>query len=101
MKRRDFIQKSLVGGLGLTGIGLAGCTSTAITTAMSVVSTTTTLTGVFTVTTSTSYPTAFGIDYAHPEDYLEQGEQSQISDTSVLDSLRSEEQNMAHLGDIF
>ena len=35
------------------------------------------------------YPTAFGIDYAHPEKYLPQGEQSKISNPAMLDSLPS------------
>jgi hypothetical protein len=52
-------------------------------------------------TPTIAYQPAFGIDYAHPEKYLAQGEQSQISDPSVLDSLRSDEQSIAHLGDIY
>jgi hypothetical protein len=47
------------------------------------------------------YQPAFGIDYAHPEQYLGQGEQSRISDPTVLDGLRAEEQSLAHLGDIY
>lgn len=47
------------------------------------------------------YPTAFGIDYAHPEKYLAQGEQSRISDPTALDSLRRGEQSITHLGDIY
>ena len=47
------------------------------------------------------YQLAFGFDYAHPEQYLAQGEQSQISDPTVLDPLRADEQSMAHLGDIY
>lgn len=47
------------------------------------------------------YQVAFGIDYTRPEQYLGQGEQSQISDPTVLDSLRTEEQSLAHLGDIY
>ena len=43
---------------------------------------------------------AFGIDCAHPEQYLKQGEQSRISDPTVLDPLRTQEQSMSHLGDI-
>jgi hypothetical protein len=50
---------------------------------------------------SVSYQAAFGIDYAHPEKYRAQGEQSRISDPSVLNSLRRSEQSMAHLGDIY
>jgi hypothetical protein len=48
-----------------------------------------------------SYSTTFGIDYAHPEAYVEQGEQSGISDPSQLDELRSDEQGLTHLGDIY
>ncbi len=47
------------------------------------------------------YRPAFGIDYAHPEKYLAQGEQSHISDPTVLDSLRRDEQSIAHLGDVY
>ncbi|MFB0536478.1 MAG: transglutaminase family protein [Anaerolineae bacterium] len=50
---------------------------------------------------SADYRLAFGIDYTHPEQYLAQGEQTQISDPSVLDLLRAEEQSLAHLGDIY
>jgi hypothetical protein len=52
-------------------------------------------------TPTVAYQPAFGIDYAHPEKYLVQGEQSQISDPTVLDPLRSDEQSLAHLGDIY
>jgi hypothetical protein len=48
-----------------------------------------------------SHFVAFGVDYAHPEAYLEQGEQSQISDPSHLDELRSDQQSLAHLGEIY
>ena len=51
--------------------------------------------------TRISYQPAFGIDYAQPELYLPQGEQTQLSDLSVLDSLRAEEKSLAHLGDIW
>jgi len=47
------------------------------------------------------YPTAFGIDYAHPEKYLPQGEQSKISNPAMLDSLRGREKSLAHLGEIY
>ncbi|MBN1811054.1 MAG: transglutaminase domain-containing protein [Anaerolineae bacterium] len=52
-------------------------------------------------TPTIGYQPAFGIDYAHPEEYLAQGEQSQISDPAVLDLLRADEQSLAHLGDIY
>jgi hypothetical protein len=47
------------------------------------------------------YTIAFGIDYAHPELYLQQGEQSRISDPSVLDSLRADRQSLGQLRDIY
>jgi len=50
---------------------------------------------------SSRYQTAFGIDYAQPEKYLAQGEQSQISNPAVLDSLRGREKSLAHLGEIY
>jgi hypothetical protein len=53
------------------------------------------------VSASASYEPAFGIDYAHPEQYLAQGSQSQITDPSVLDHLRTEEHSLAHLEEIF
>lgn len=50
---------------------------------------------------SPHYQPAFGIDYVQPEQYLAQGEQSQISNPEVLDQLRSDEPSLAHLGDIY
>jgi hypothetical protein len=50
---------------------------------------------------SPDYHPAFGIDYAHPEQYLAQGEQSQISSPEVLNQLRSDQPSFAHLGDIY
>lgn len=47
------------------------------------------------------YPTAFGINYAHPEWHLAQGEQSQVSSPAVLDSLRGREKGLAQLGEIY
>jgi hypothetical protein len=52
-------------------------------------------------TPTIAYRVAFDIDYVHPEQCLAQGEQSQISDPAMLDSLRSDEQSLAHLGDIY
>jgi hypothetical protein len=52
-------------------------------------------------TTNARYQTAFGIDYARPDKYLTQGEQSRISDPAVLNSLRRDEQSIAHLGEIY
>lgn len=43
------------------------------------------------------YPVDFGIDYAHPEAYLTQTEQSRISDPKVLDSLRGMKKGLAQL----
>jgi hypothetical protein len=48
-----------------------------------------------------AYQPAFDIDYAHPDRYLAQGEQSQISDPTVLDPQRTGDRSMAHLGDIY
>ena len=53
------------------------------------------------VAVSVNYQMAFGIDYARPEEYLAQGEQTQVSNPAVLDPLRTQEQSMAHLGDIY
>jgi len=50
---------------------------------------------------SPDYQLAFGIDYAHPEQYVVQGEQSQVSNPEVLDRLRTNEPSVAHLGDIY
>jgi hypothetical protein len=47
------------------------------------------------------YVVAFGIDYAHPERYLQQGEQSHISDPSVLDHLHADQLSLDQLGDIY
>jgi transglutaminase-like putative cysteine protease len=47
------------------------------------------------------YSPAFGIDYRNPQQYLSQGDQTLISDLSVLDGLRSEEQSIEHLGTIY
>ena len=47
------------------------------------------------------YNIAFGIDYANPEKYLVQGEQSQISDTEALEILYSDEKSLDHLGYIY
>jgi len=47
------------------------------------------------------YQPAFGIDYAHPELFLEQGEQSQIPDPSILEGLRAGEQSLENLEDIY
>jgi transglutaminase-like putative cysteine protease len=51
--------------------------------------------------TATPYPTAFGIDYANPEKYLTPGEQTTISDPSVIDHLRRENQSIAHLREVY
>ena len=50
--------------------------------------------------TAIVYQPAFGIDYAHPEQYLVPGEQSWISDSTVVDELRVQQQSLEHLGDI-
>jgi hypothetical protein len=51
--------------------------------------------------TSTEVPSAFGIDYAHPERYLQQGEQSQISDPGCLFELRTEDHSLTHLSRVY
>jgi hypothetical protein len=52
-------------------------------------------------TEKVDYQPAFGIDYTQPEQYLGQGEQSTISDPTIVDPLRAEEQSLDHLGDIY
>ncbi len=47
------------------------------------------------------YPVDSGIDYAHPELYLAQTEQSRISDPSVLDSLRGMKKGLAQLSAVY
>jgi len=41
MKRREFVQKSILSGLGLSGLALAGCTTTTTTTPATTAATTT------------------------------------------------------------
>lgn len=48
-----------------------------------------------------AYRPAFGIDYAHPQLYITQGDQSHITDPSVLDELRTDTPSLAHLEQIF
>jgi hypothetical protein len=50
---------------------------------------------------STVVPSAFDIDYAHPESYLIPGDQSRISDTSCLAELQTGEHSLAHLARIY
>ncbi|MBI5030479.1 MAG: transglutaminase domain-containing protein [Chloroflexi bacterium] len=47
------------------------------------------------------YTSAFGIDYTQPSKYLTPGEQSRMSNTQVIDSLRGKPQSIAHLGQIY
>jgi hypothetical protein len=47
------------------------------------------------------YQAAFGIDYSLPDQYLSQGEQSQIAEPAMLDGLRAQEQSLAHLRSIY
>ena len=47
------------------------------------------------------YSIRFGIDYGHPEKYLAQGEQTHLSNPSIVNSLRRKEQSIAHLGEIY
>lgn len=43
----------------------------------------------------------FGVDYAHPAKYLVQGEQTSLSNSVALATLRGNEQSIAHLGRIY
>lgn len=54
-----------------------------------------------TLTASQLYQPAFGVDYGHPEKYVAQGEQTRLSDPSVINSLRGKAQSIAHLGEIY
>ncbi len=47
------------------------------------------------------YVTAFGIDYARPEKYIMQGEQTALADPSIVEPLRRKEQSLANLGEIY
>jgi hypothetical protein len=51
--------------------------------------------------TPVPYQGAFGIDYTQPDRYLDQGQQSHISDPGVLDPLRSDARSLANLGEIY
>lgn len=54
-----------------------------------------------TLTASQRYSTAFGIDYAHPEKYLAQGEQTRLTNPALLNELRGKPPSIAHLGEIY
>ena len=54
-----------------------------------------------TLTASQRYPSAFGIDYGHPEKYLAQGEQTRLSNPVIIDPLRGKTLSIAHLGEIY
>ena len=62
---------------------------------------TSTPTSTFTPTPEFVYQAAFGIDYANPDQYLEPGEQTNISSPEVVDPLRSDEKSISHLQRIF
>jgi hypothetical protein len=47
------------------------------------------------------YAAAFGVDYGKPEQYLAPGEQTRLTNTTVVNSLRRQEQSLAHLGEIY
>jgi hypothetical protein len=47
------------------------------------------------------YVPAFGIDYSKPEKYLAQGQQTRLSDPTVVNSLRGKGPSVAHLGEIY
>lgn len=52
-------------------------------------------------TVETEYSTAFGIDYSHPERYLSQGEQCQISDKKFLDDFQTDTKGIEQLGSVY
>jgi transglutaminase-like putative cysteine protease len=54
-----------------------------------------------TATSRPGYSTAFGIDYGQPDKYLAQGEQTHLSNPTVVNSLRHQAQSVAHLGEIY
>jgi len=54
-----------------------------------------------TETPAPRYTNAFGIDYAQPRKYLAQGEQTRFSNPAIVNSLRRQVQNVAHLGEIY
>jgi hypothetical protein len=47
------------------------------------------------------YTTAFGIDYANPEQYLAPGDQTRISSPEVLNPLRSDKKSISQLRRVF
>jgi transglutaminase-like putative cysteine protease len=47
------------------------------------------------------YQAAFGIDYANPDQYLAQGDQTQISDPIALNPLRIQAEGMDHMAHIY
>lgn len=47
------------------------------------------------------YRTAFGIDYANPEQYLAPGDQTHISSPEILDPLRSDQKSISQLRRVF
>ena len=47
------------------------------------------------------YQAAFGIDYAQPDLYLAQGEQTQLSDPTGVDQFRADEQGMDQLEEVY
>ena len=49
----------------------------------------------------TAYNLAFGIHYDQPEMYLHQGDQTRLSNPTLINSLRGKSQSIAHLGEIY
>lgn len=47
------------------------------------------------------YQHAFGIDYRNPNQYLVQGEQTRISDPTMINKLLAKKHNLVHLRDIY
>ncbi|MBI5651505.1 MAG: hypothetical protein HZC40_13845 [Chloroflexi bacterium] len=54
-----------------------------------------------TLTASQRYASAFGIDYAHPEKYIAQGEQTRLANPAIINALRGKPPSIAHLGEIY
>lgn len=54
-----------------------------------------------TETPGSRYSAAFGIDYAQPRTFLAQGNQTRLADVSIVNSLRRQEQSLAHLGALY
>ncbi len=47
------------------------------------------------------YASAFGIDYGQPNKYAAQGEQTRLSNPTIVDTLRRRDQYVDHMGEIY